>query len=67
LAETVEHVVHASGLFRHYRARKTPGSHRQSAGLINAAQSFVREVEREVGEDIDDPLTSFCLTPRWKR
>lgn len=60
LAETVEHVVHASGLFRHYQAEKD-GQDRidNLQELINAAQSFMREVEREVGENIDDPLTSF--------
>jgi DNA helicase-2/ATP-dependent DNA helicase PcrA len=60
LAETVEHVVHASGLLRHYQAEKD-GQDRidNLQELINAAQSFMREVEREVGENIDDPLTSF--------
>jgi DNA helicase-2/ATP-dependent DNA helicase PcrA len=60
LAETVEHVVHASGLFRHYQAEKD-GQDRidNLQELINAAQSFMREVEREVGENIDEPLTSF--------
>ncbi len=27
--------------------------------LVNAAQSFVSEAEREIGENADDPLTSF--------
>jgi DNA helicase-2/ATP-dependent DNA helicase PcrA len=60
LAETVEHVVHASGLFRHYQAEKD-GQDRIDTlqELNNAAQSFMREVERELGENIDDPLTSF--------
>ncbi len=60
LAEKVEHVVHASGLLRHYQAEKD-GEDRidNLQELINAAQSFMREVEREVGENIDDLLTSF--------
>lgn len=60
LAETVEHVVHASGLLAHYRAEKD-GQERidNLQELINAAQSFMREAEREVGEDVADPLTSF--------
>ena len=60
LAEKVEHVVHASGLLRHYQAEKD-GQDRidNLQELINAAQSFMREIEREVGENIDDPLTSF--------
>jgi DNA helicase-2/ATP-dependent DNA helicase PcrA len=60
LAEKVEHVVHASGLFPHYQAEKG-GQDRidNLQELINAAQSFMREAEREVGENVDDPLTSF--------
>jgi DNA helicase-2/ATP-dependent DNA helicase PcrA len=60
LAETVEHVVHASGLLSHYQAEKD-GQDRidNLQELINAAQSFMREVERELGENVDDPLTSF--------
>ena len=60
LAETVEHVVHASGLLSHYQAEKD-GQDRidNLQELINAAQSFMREAEREVGENVDDPLTSF--------
>ena len=60
LAEKVEHVVHASGLLRHYEAEKD-GQERidNLQELINAAQSFVREAEREIGENLDDPLTSF--------
>jgi DNA helicase-2/ATP-dependent DNA helicase PcrA len=60
LPEKVQHVVHASGLLRHYQAEKD-GQERidNLQELINAAQSFVREAEREVGENLDDPLTSF--------
>ena len=45
LPEKVEHVVHASGLLRHYQAEKD-GQERidNLQELINAAQSFVREV-----------------------
>jgi DNA helicase-2/ATP-dependent DNA helicase PcrA len=60
LPEKVEHVVHASGLLHHYEAEKD-GQERidNLQELINAAQSFVREAEREIGENLDDPLTSF--------
>jgi len=60
LAEKVEHVVHASGLLGHYQAEKD-GQERidNLQELINAAQSFMREAEREVGENLDDPLSSF--------
>jgi DNA helicase-2/ATP-dependent DNA helicase PcrA len=60
LAEKVEHVVQASGLLGHYQAEKD-GQERidNLQELINAAQSFMREVEREVGENVDDPLSSF--------
>jgi DNA helicase-2/ATP-dependent DNA helicase PcrA len=52
--------VHASGLFSHFQAEKG-GQERidNLQELINAAQSFMREAEREVGENVDDPLTSF--------
>ncbi len=60
LAEKVEHVVHASGLLSHFQAEKG-GQERidNLQELINAAQSFMREAEREVGENVDDALTSF--------
>jgi DNA helicase II / ATP-dependent DNA helicase PcrA len=60
LAETVEHVVHASGLLDHYQSERD-GQDRidNLLELVNAAQSFVREAEREMGEDADDPLSSF--------
>jgi len=60
LAETVEHVVHASGLLDHYQAEKD-GQERidNLQELVNAAQSFVREAEREIVENVEDPLTSF--------
>jgi DNA helicase-2/ATP-dependent DNA helicase PcrA len=60
LAETVEHVVHASGLLDHYQAEKD-GQDRidNLQELVNAAQSFVREAEREIVENVDDLLTSF--------
>ncbi|MGH8800248.1 MAG: 3'-5' exonuclease, partial [Casimicrobiaceae bacterium] len=59
LPETVDHVVHASGLLAHYAAEKD-GQERVDnlQELINAADGFVREAERGIGEG-DDPLTSF--------
>jgi len=56
----VEHVVHASGLLSHYGAEKD-GQDRidNLQELVAAADSFMREAEREIGEDIGDPLTGF--------
>ena len=50
LPEVVEHVMHASGLLTHYGAEKD-GQERidNLQELVNAADSFVREVEREIG------------------
>ncbi|MDQ6917165.1 MAG: UvrD-helicase domain-containing protein [Pseudomonadota bacterium] len=60
LAETVEHVVHASGLLGLYQSEKDAQERIDNLQeLINAAQSFMREAEREIGEDLGDPLTSF--------
>src|SRR5438552_2744403 len=60
LPQTVEHVVHASGLLSHYGAEKD-GQDRidNLQELVAAADSFMREAEREIGEDIGDPLTGF--------
>jgi DNA helicase-2/ATP-dependent DNA helicase PcrA len=60
LPETVDHVVHASGLLAHYTAERD-GQERVDnlQELINAADGFVREAEREIGEGGDDPLMSF--------
>jgi len=47
-------------LLDHYQAEKD-GQERidNLQELVNAAQSFVREAEREIVQDVDDPLTSF--------
>ncbi len=60
LPEAVEHVVHVSGLLSHYGTEKD-GQDRidNLQELVAAADSFVREAEREIGEDIGDPLTAF--------
>ncbi len=60
LPEVVEHVIHDSGLLTHYGAEKD-GQERidNLQELVNAADSFVREVEREPGEADADPLTTF--------
>jgi len=60
LPEAVDHVVHASGLLAHYAAEKD-GQERVDnlQELINAADGFLRETEREIGEGGDDPLMSF--------
>ncbi|TMH00826.1 MAG: DNA helicase II [Betaproteobacteria bacterium] len=60
LPQAVEHVVHASGLLSHYGAEKD-GQDRidNLQELVAAADSFMREAEREIGEDIGDPLTGF--------
>jgi DNA helicase-2/ATP-dependent DNA helicase PcrA len=60
LPEVVDHVVHASGLLAHYAAEKD-GQERVDnlQELINAADGFLRETEREIGEGGDDALMSF--------
>jgi DNA helicase-2/ATP-dependent DNA helicase PcrA len=60
LPEAVDHVVHASGLLSHYGTEKD-GQDRidNLEELIAAADSFMRESEREIGEDVSDPLTAF--------
>ncbi|MEP6996114.1 MAG: UvrD-helicase domain-containing protein [Betaproteobacteria bacterium] len=60
LPEAVDHVVHASGLLAHYAAEKD-GQERidNLQELINAADGFLREAERDIGEGGDDPLMSF--------
>jgi DNA helicase-2/ATP-dependent DNA helicase PcrA len=60
LPEAVDHVVHASGLLEHYTGEKD-GQERVDnlQELINAADGFLRETEREIGEGGDDPLMSF--------
>ena len=60
LPEAVEHVVHASGLLSHYGTEKG-GQDRidNLQELVAAADSFMREAEREIGEDMGDPLTAF--------
>ena len=60
LLEAVEHVVHASGLLSHYETEKD-GQDRidNLQELFAAADSFMREAEREIGEDMGDPLTGF--------
>ena len=60
LPEVVDHVVHASGLLAHYGGEKD-GQERidNLQELINAADGFLREAEREIGEGGDDPLMSF--------
>jgi DNA helicase-2/ATP-dependent DNA helicase PcrA len=52
--------VHASGLLAHYTGEKD-GQERVDnlQELINAADGFLRETEREIGEGGDDPLMSF--------
>jgi DNA helicase-2/ATP-dependent DNA helicase PcrA len=60
LAETVQHVVHTSGLAAHYAAEKG-GQERLDnlEELVSAAESFMREAEREIGDEAIDQLTAF--------
>ncbi|HKE41446.1 MAG TPA: UvrD-helicase domain-containing protein [Casimicrobiaceae bacterium] len=60
LTETVQGIVHASGLAAHYAAEKG-GQERLDnlEELVSAAESFMREAEREIGEEAIDPLTAF--------
>ncbi len=49
LSETVEHVVHASGLNAHYAAEKDGQERIENLQeLVNAAESFVREADFQV-------------------
>jgi DNA helicase-2/ATP-dependent DNA helicase PcrA len=59
LAETVQHVVHASGLAAHYAAEKG-GQERVDnlEELLSAAESFMREAELEIGDEAIE-LTAF--------
>jgi DNA helicase-2/ATP-dependent DNA helicase PcrA len=60
LAETIEQVIHASGLLAHYAGEKDGQERIENLQeLVSAAASFEREAERTVGEDAVDPLTAF--------
>ena len=64
LAETVEHVVHKSGLAAHYAAEKDGADRVENLQeLVNAAESFTREAEFQVAGEAEvetgDALTAF--------
>jgi DNA helicase-2/ATP-dependent DNA helicase PcrA len=60
LPEAVEQIIQASGLSDHYQSEKDSQERIENLQeLVNAAQSFVREAERDVGEDAEDPLNAF--------
>ena len=60
LSETIEHVIHASGLLAHYTAEKDGQERIENLQeLVSAANSFVREAERGIGDEALDPLTAF--------
>ena len=60
LPETIEHVIHASGLLAHYATEKDGQERIENLQeLVSAANSFVREAERTVGDEAIDPLTAF--------
>jgi len=64
LAESVEHVVHASGMLAHYGAEKDGQDRIENLQeLVNAAESFVREAETQVdldaASDAGGVLTAF--------
>ena len=64
LPETVEHVLHASGLVAHYRTEKDGQDRIENLQeLVTAAESFVREAEWQVGAeaelDAGGALTAF--------
>jgi DNA helicase-2/ATP-dependent DNA helicase PcrA len=62
LSETIEHVAHASGLLTHYAAEKDSQERIDNLQeLVSAANSFVREAERGLGDDVLDPLTAFLV------
>ena len=64
LPGTVEHVLHASGLLAHYGAEKEGKERIENLQeLVNAAESFVREAELQVGAEAEletgGTLTAF--------
>ncbi len=64
LSGIVEHVVQASGMLTHYGAEKDGQERIENLQeLVNAAESFVREVERQVAGDAEleagGALTAF--------
>jgi len=64
LAETVEYVIHNSGLAGHYAAEKDGADRIENLQeLVNAAESFTREAEFQVAGEAEvetgDPLTAF--------
>jgi DNA helicase II / ATP-dependent DNA helicase PcrA len=60
LSETIEHVIHASGLLAHYTEEKDGQERIENLQeLVSAADSFVREAERGLGDEALDPLTAF--------
>jgi DNA helicase II / ATP-dependent DNA helicase PcrA len=60
LPETIEQVIHASGLLTHYAAEKDGQERIENLQeLVSAANSFVREAERAIGDEVLDPLTAF--------
>jgi DNA helicase II / ATP-dependent DNA helicase PcrA len=60
LPETIEHVIHASGLLTHYGAERDGQERIENLQeLVSAATSFAREAERAVGDEGIDPLTAF--------
>ena len=64
LSGIVEHVVQASGMLTHYGAEKDAQERVENLQeLVNAAESFVREVERQVASDAEleagGALTAF--------
>jgi DNA helicase-2/ATP-dependent DNA helicase PcrA len=64
LAETVEYMVHKSGLAAHYAAEKDGADRVENLQeLVNAAESFTREAEFQVAGEAEvetgDALTAF--------
>jgi DNA helicase-2/ATP-dependent DNA helicase PcrA len=63
LPETIEHVIHESGLLRYYGVEKDGKERIENLEeLVSAAESFEREAERNLSADAAeavDPLTAF--------
>jgi DNA helicase-2/ATP-dependent DNA helicase PcrA len=64
LGETIEHVIEASGLKKHYTAEKDGRERLENLDeLVNAAESFMREAALQVAGEAEsetgDALTSF--------
>ena len=60
LPETVEHVLHRSGLLEHYKNEREGADRVENLNeLVNAAAAFTHEDQEIEGDEAMDPLTAF--------